>query len=66
MFSVSHLQDLVSLFHALPIRRAVWLNSTYKYPDVVSPHEPQTHTAILDERHFLYVWAVPERSKNHY
>lgn len=53
--SLSHLHDLVSLFHSLVVGRAVWLNSTYKDTDIVAPHEPQTHTALLRKCHCVHV-----------
>lgn len=51
----SHLHDLVALFHSLFIGGAVWLNSTYEYANIVSPHQPQTNAALLHERHRLKV-----------
>lgn len=42
-----HLHDLVSLLHPVFIRRAVWLDSTYKDPNVVASHESKTQTALL-------------------
>lgn len=59
----SHLHDLVALFHSLFIGGAVWLNSTYEYANIVSPHQPQTNAALLHERHRLKVWAVPENEE---
>lgn len=58
--SLTHLHDLVSLFHPLLIGGAVWLDSTDKYSDVISSHEPQPNATLLHKWHCLKVWAVPE------
>lgn len=59
-FFSSYLHDLVSLLHPLRVGGAVWLNSAYKYPDVVSSHEPQPNAAVLCKRHGLKIRAVAE------
>lgn len=57
---MNHLHDLVPLLHTLLLRRAVWLNPTDKDAHVVPAHEPQTHAALLHERHPVHIRAVPE------
>lgn len=59
----THLQDLVSLLHPLLVRRAVWLNSTYKDPNIIASHESKTQTLLFNKPHCVHIRAVPEENK---